>query len=1224
MIMGLMKRKTIKFLSLILCLCHFTVHSQTIPTRVDIPSPQVAAINRFIETSVGHFTGVPQISIPLYEIKIKDVMVPITLSYHAGGIRVDQEASWVGLGWNLSYGGQVTRNVRGAPDEHYFIPAVTRNTGFTTIKDFNALPHYSQDPGLQERTQNMLEAKLAINGQRDFMPDEFYYSVVGQSGKFMFNQELKKFVTFPKEDINISLSDTNLFSFLLDNGVAVDLGADGASFQSDPTGVMRATRNSWLVKKIQNTSNEEINYSYTNSSYKIPKISGQNYIQSTGAYTENLTNPGSTYVSENNTYDEALVSTISFPEGIIKFITMEREDMQGKALKEVQVLNNAQQLIRKIIFDYSYFLGKDYDVNLGRSAPVIWNYADNYRFKRLRLDSVRIVGQTSTSPIKYKFDYNTFDMMPSKYSFSQDHWGYFNGIMNHSMIPSIVVKDGVDPSLYDGGDRSVKPEKSNVFSLKSIVWPEGGKTEYTYENNNFRVKNIPQGSRELINMLVDDNLALKKAEIQISGYPRSSFAPDPDYIDPVTKARCYKKRFTVSNNSYVDPGYGWECSSDFGVKGDIDKKYDIPYGQCNVEFLLEQIKPEGRVTVKGFNNAQNAPIRVKENKTYLELLPGEYEMTVKITYQGIPVDHEYNLQSHFTYFKISWREIGEDDIVNAGGLRIKKIDYFDNNGAKIKAKSYDYTNPVDGKSSGTIAALPLYIQNKWKGGYISRPHTHYRYYFSNSVLPLLTTEGSYVGYEYVTEYDENVLNTTDRHKITYQFRYNMPYFTSFYKYMLLSLQEPDEWLQGQLLKKTYYKGSKIIKQEDYSYYYRSPHALTDINKEDWVDEINTDIISFGALTWGYANPILLALYMKDLREQGYSDRSVMWFDDTLPPDFYSQSYPELGTRASFLYGVDYVDGNTVPNIRRFTGFNKPLSKTTTLYDDNGGESVTTEKYYYEKTPVNYQLSKSEAINSKKETISQQYKYPQDYAGILVYDKMTQQHRIASVIEQTNFNSTKELTKVRNNYGFWNNNTLIAPLSIEKFNNGSLTPSQVYNFNGYDTKSNLLGVTPQKGPSTTYKWGYNQQYPVAECKNAAENEFYFESFEEDAAASIVKFHTGLKCNYGRSFTVSFTKPNSRTYTIGWFELEGNLWKYKEETYTGTKTFLASAYVDDIRIFPSDAQITTYTYEPLVGMTSSTDAKGQTTYYVYDGFQRLKWIKDQEGNILKTTDYHYQNQ
>ena len=57
---------------------------------------------------------------------------------------------------------------------------------------------------------------------------------------------------------------------------------------------------------------------------------------------------------------------------------------------------------------------------------------------------------------------------------------------------------------------------------------------------------------------------------------------------------------------------------------------------------------------------------------------------------------------------------------------------------------------------------------------------------------------------------------------------------------------------------------------------------------------------------------------------------------------------------------------------------------------------------------------------------------------------------------------------------------------------------------------------------------------------------------------------------------------------------------------------------------NALIGSYTYAPLVGMTSATDAKGQTTYYEYDGFQRLVNIKDQYGNILKHTDYHYQNQ
>jgi YD repeat-containing protein len=43
-----------------------------------------------------------------------------------------------------------------------------------------------------------------------------------------------------------------------------------------------------------------------------------------------------------------------------------------------------------------------------------------------------------------------------------------------------------------------------------------------------------------------------------------------------------------------------------------------------------------------------------------------------------------------------------------------------------------------------------------------------------------------------------------------------------------------------------------------------------------------------------------------------------------------------------------------------------------------------------------------------------------------------------------------------------------------------------------------------------------------------------------------------------------------------------------------------------------------------MTSSTDAKNQTTYYEYDGLQRLMNIKDQYGNILKHMDYHYQGQ
>ena len=66
------------------------------------------------------------------------------------------------------------------------------------------------------------------------------------------------------------------------------------------------------------------------------------------------------------------------------------------------------------------------------------------------------------------------------------------------------------------------------------------------------------------------------------------------------------------------------------------------------------------------------------------------------------------------------------------------------------------------------------------------------------------------------------------------------------------------------------------------------------------------------------------------------------------------------------------------------------------------------------------------------------------------------------------------------------------------------------------------------------------------------------------------------------------------------------------------------IDELRLQPSDAQMQTYTYSPLVGMTSQSDPNGVTTYYEYDGFARLKNVKDKDQKILKYNQYHYQNQ
>jgi YD repeat-containing protein len=69
---------------------------------------------------------------------------------------------------------------------------------------------------------------------------------------------------------------------------------------------------------------------------------------------------------------------------------------------------------------------------------------------------------------------------------------------------------------------------------------------------------------------------------------------------------------------------------------------------------------------------------------------------------------------------------------------------------------------------------------------------------------------------------------------------------------------------------------------------------------------------------------------------------------------------------------------------------------------------------------------------------------------------------------------------------------------------------------------------------------------------------------------------------------------------------------------------SLLLDDLSLHPVDAQMTTYTYDPLVGMSSTTDPKGYTTYFEYDNMRRLKLSRDNNGNILKKYDYHFAGQ
>lgn len=92
-----------------------TAIAQNLPS-FKAPEPSKAfEFTKYDQIPIGEYTGIPNISIPLYSIKIDDVLVPIDLQYHAGGFRVNEEASNVGLGWNINFG-QITQTINDKDD----------------------------------------------------------------------------------------------------------------------------------------------------------------------------------------------------------------------------------------------------------------------------------------------------------------------------------------------------------------------------------------------------------------------------------------------------------------------------------------------------------------------------------------------------------------------------------------------------------------------------------------------------------------------------------------------------------------------------------------------------------------------------------------------------------------------------------------------------------------------------------------------------------------------------------------------------------------------------------------------------------------------------------------------------------------------------------------------------------------------------------------------------
>ena len=157
-------------------------------------SPEAAAFLKYGEYPVDLSTGVPNISIPLYTIDVGDYKLPISLDYHASGIKVNQQSSWVGLGWNLSYGAQIILDTRDAPDEY--------NPAYFDLPNSNDVSNYIENNPLGYFHSFFQNLK-----QFSWIRDVYNFSSPTASGKFIIDgTSLSEHITvYPPDAFKVEL-----------------------------------------------------------------------------------------------------------------------------------------------------------------------------------------------------------------------------------------------------------------------------------------------------------------------------------------------------------------------------------------------------------------------------------------------------------------------------------------------------------------------------------------------------------------------------------------------------------------------------------------------------------------------------------------------------------------------------------------------------------------------------------------------------------------------------------------------------------------------------------------------------------------------------------------------------------------------------------------------------------------------------------------------------------
>lgn len=1254
--------------------------------KINIASPNAASLGKYGDIPVSYHTGVPNISIPLYTVSSGSLKLPISLSYHTSGLKVEENGSWVGAGWTLNAGGAIIRTVKDKPDEKQ-TSSLSQTYG-----------HYS-DYGMASYWQNSNSDQSNI----DVEPDLFFFNFNGYSGKFWFNDDRTPMI-LPEQDFKIECSYTpgiwnnspgassglgrciESFTITTPDGTKYYFGIPQTPVQSpycDPievTSTMTAQSgtsysqviSSWFLNKIVSPNgNSSINLNYTRDKYAFytfinPPVgnfgsSGTNYkyslvknlmagvllSQITGANEKVDFVPGAARLDLSrwaSGIDESLTDNINQSSPVLGSINF--SDILGNCYK-------------KFNFSYDYFTDN--------ATPAVSYFSEIISDqKRLKLNSLQEVSCDGTISIPpYRFDYFT-EQVPRKLSFSRDHWGYNNGVTtNTQLYPALSDNNGVLNLSANLGiaDRESSWPAMRAGTLNKIIYPTGGTTSFDFEANTFTVNKVVNGQIVPTDMIVG-GLRIKTITNFEPVANKTSVTPysyltqgtnlssgilysKPTYIQ-VFRNDWFKMTNFLGNingngcwdtyDANVVTSWPYIFSDNPLRPMETTQGYHIGYGEVKVtqtnngySIYRFSVTPPWQVnrdniTITQISNPSTCDITISNYPP--APLPDDYyrgeptyeghfnqdgtviaEKIFQTTYQENPVTTPGRCTYSFststtpftavTYYELKTAHKTQSTVTErtyqTGGSVIEKqtqtlyeniyhhepskIISTDSKGLSIEKRikyAFDYRVPVfenttncyTGAASFLSYFNSLYYSGEYNTQFASCPgytSSCYGTTLQNYYTALFNARKSYIDCRKTNYTNTNPLNTYQTNHNTAKLNANTELKPLLWMQDIFmnSPVETSEWKNNQLANATYNKYSNY-RDDAYGAY---PDKTLKI-------DLAAPSATFTASAVGADNISI----SKDSR---YADLSAY--------DFNKGNVISVVSRDGVPASYDWGYNQNFPVVKIGNAANK--------YKENVQPGTVTNSF-------NFPLGPSNPTSG-----SLQGTFTQIQSGTI----------------------TISLPALPSGAQATSNFTLTGPVSQSGYlcasgSGGascSTTPSSI-NYSNMPAGQYTLSATVNTSfQSYTFNYSLSYSYQGMFIISTGLKEFFYEGFEENTGGSVVTgtAHTGTKY-WNANYTTSFTPPNGRSYVIQWWNLSGGTWNFNQQVYTGNVTLTGP--VDDIRIFPADAQISTYTYKPLAGMSSETNTNGRTTYYEYDILNRLNIVKDNEKNVVKKLCYTYSGQ